>query len=35
MDACKSVDPPLIEVERNHWVDCLLYPKEYREAQTA
>jgi len=35
MDACKSVDPPLIEVERNHWVDCHLYPKEYREAQTA
>jgi peptide/nickel transport system ATP-binding protein len=31
MDVCKKVDPPLLEVESNHWVDCHLYPKDVRE----
>jgi oligopeptide/dipeptide ABC transporter ATP-binding protein len=26
MDICKRSDPPLLEIERNHWVDCHLFP---------
>lgn len=29
MDVCKKIDPPLLEVASEHWVDCHLYPKEY------
>ncbi len=31
MDVCKSADPPLLEIEKNHWVDCHLYPNEYKK----
>ena len=27
MDICRSKAPPLVEVERNHWVACFLYGK--------
>ncbi len=26
MDACKTTEPPLIEVKKGHWVACHLYP---------
>ena len=32
MDICREVDPPLLEAAPEHWVDCHLYPKEYRQA---
>jgi len=35
MDVCKSTDPPLLEIEKNHWVDCHLYPNEYKKTQSA
>jgi len=35
MDTCKRTDPPLLEVEKNHWVDCHLYPNEYKKTQSA
>jgi peptide/nickel transport system ATP-binding protein len=31
MDACKKVDPELLEVTPGHFCDCHLYPKDYRE----
>ena len=35
MDVCKRTDPPLLEIEKNHWVDCHLYPDEYKKTQSA
>ena len=35
MDVCKGTDPPLLEIEKNHWVDCHLYPNEYKKTQDA
>ena len=35
MDVCKSADPPLLEIEKNHWVDCHLYPNEYKKTLSA
>jgi len=35
MDVCKSTDPPLLEIERNHWVDCHLFPNEYKKTPNA
>lgn len=32
MDVCRSVDPPLIEVERSHLTCCHLYPASKAEA---
>ena len=32
MDVCRRVDPPLIQAAQEHWVDCHLYPNEYRAA---
>jgi oligopeptide/dipeptide ABC transporter ATP-binding protein len=34
MDVCKKVDPPLLEAAPEHWCDCHLYPKEFRQAST-
>ncbi|MDV3278743.1 MAG: ABC transporter ATP-binding protein [Nitrososphaerales archaeon] len=31
MDVCGKVDPPLIEVAQQHFCDCHLYPKDYRD----
>lgn len=33
LDVCKKVDPPLLEAAQKHWVDCHLYPKDYRAGQ--
>jgi len=35
MDVCKKVDPPLLEVAPQHWCDCYLYPKEFKQAPIA
>lgn len=35
METCKSVDPPLLEIEKDHWVDCHLYPNEYKKTEGA
>jgi len=35
MDVCKGTDPPLLEIERNHWVDCHLFPNEYKKTPNA
>jgi peptide/nickel transport system ATP-binding protein len=32
MDVCKRTDPPLLEIEKNHWVDCHLYPGDPKSA---
>ncbi len=26
MDVCKKIDPPMVEIEKGHWVACHLYP---------
>ncbi len=33
MEQCKQVEPPLIEVETNHWVACHLYPDAMSSSQ--
>ncbi|HYA56487.1 MAG TPA: oligopeptide/dipeptide ABC transporter ATP-binding protein [Nitrososphaerales archaeon] len=35
MDVCKSTDPPLLEIEKKHWVDCHLFPNEYNKTPNA
>src|SRR5438552_2901512 len=31
MEVCKSVDPPLLEVEPEHFCNCHLYPNDYKD----
>ncbi|HUI23015.1 MAG TPA: ABC transporter ATP-binding protein [Nitrososphaerales archaeon] len=34
-DVCPRTDPPLLEIEKDHWVDCHLYPNDYKKTQSA